>query len=206
MPLLTGGSALAMGLPQIYAREGLFDATNADHRVPHVDGPAVVLSGSCSAMTQSQVAEYAEHMPSFQIDPVVLKEECLANGVKWLKEQTPATAPMFFATADAESVAAVQEQLGVDQAGALVEELMSKLAQEAFAAGVRRFVIAGGETSGAVTQALGVKALEIGPEIAPGVPWTYGVVDGERVGLALKSGNFGSETFFSDALRVRADA
>jgi uncharacterized protein YgbK (DUF1537 family) len=85
----------------------------------------------------------------------------------------------------------------------MVEEILSGLARELFDAGVRRFVVAGGETSGAVTQALGVRALQIGAEIAPGVPWTYGVVEGEPVALALKSGNFGAETFFTDALAVK---
>jgi uncharacterized protein YgbK (DUF1537 family) len=81
-----------------------------------------------------------------------------------------------------------------------VEQALADLARAAFRRGIRRFVVAGGETSGAVTKALGVTRLEIGPEIAPGVPWTSAEVEGERIALALKSGNFGRETFFTDAL------
>jgi uncharacterized protein YgbK (DUF1537 family) len=94
----------------------------------------------------------------------------------------------------------VQDRLGVAAAGQLVETALATLARAAFAAGVRRFVVAGGETSGAVTQALGVSQLDIGAEIAPGVPWCYARSEGQTIALALKSGNFGTESFFADAL------
>ena len=87
----------------------------------------------------------------------------------------------------------------------MVEDLLAQCAVIARDAGARRFVVAGGETSGAVTKALGTTRLEIGPEIAPGVPWTFCSSDGHDLALTLKSGNFGSETFFADALAILDD-
>jgi uncharacterized protein YgbK (DUF1537 family) len=107
---------------------------------------------------------------------------------------------LIYATADPDSVRAVQDSLGSARAGALVEDVLAQIARAAFASGVRRFVLAGGETSGAITQALGVDQFDIGPEIAPGVPWCFARTGQGAVAMALKSGNFGAETFFADAL------
>jgi uncharacterized protein YgbK (DUF1537 family) len=98
-------------------------------------------------------------------------------------------------------VRAAQEALGRDRAAGLVEECLANIATGARAAGIRRFVVAGGETSGAVAQALGAERLAVGPSIAPGVPWCA-TLDVEPVALALKSGNFGAETFFADAVET----
>ena len=110
-----------------------------------------------------------------------------------------AQAPLIYATADPASVKAAQEKLGVQRAGEIVEQALAACATAARDAGARRFVVAGGETSGAVTTALGVTRLDIGEEIAPGVPWTFCESGGHRIALTLKSGNFGAETFFTDA-------
>jgi uncharacterized protein YgbK (DUF1537 family) len=104
---------------------------------------------------------------------------------------------LVYATAQAESVKQVQDALGIDIASAWIEALMADLAKEAKRFGVRRFVVAGGETSGAVVQALDVKLLKIGAQIDPGVPWTESL---QGFALALKSGNFGAEDFFTKAL------
>jgi uncharacterized protein YgbK (DUF1537 family) len=108
---------------------------------------------------------------------------------------------LIYASAEPASVRAAQEKLGVERAGRIVEEALAALAREAFSLGIRRFVVAGGETSGAVAQSLGVSRVMVGQEIAPGVPWTFASVEGDAVALALKSGNFGSEAFFETALR-----
>jgi uncharacterized protein YgbK (DUF1537 family) len=110
---------------------------------------------------------------------------------------------LIYATAAPERVKAVQAELGVAAAGALVERTLADLAQALVQAGVRRLVVAGGETSGAVVQALGVPRLRIGAAICPGVPWTEATLpgSGEPLWLALKSGNFGGVDFFADALR-----
>jgi len=200
MPLLTGGSALAMPLPALYAAQGMGDVTSGDTKKPNVDAPAIILSGSCSAMTRSQVAHYATKAPSFHLDPHILAAEGPKQALAWLAAQSREAAPMLYASAEPEDVRSAQDALGVERAGQLVEDALATLAVEAREKGVRRFVVAGGETSGAVTKALGVTRLDIGVEIAPGVPWTYSQSAGVPIALTLKSGNFGSETFFSHAL------
>ncbi|WP_102223046.1 3-oxo-tetronate kinase [Acidimangrovimonas sediminis] len=195
--LLTGGSALALPL----ARQ-LGAARAADRPAPpRLSNAAVVLSGSCSAMTRAQVAAYRKlGRPALSLDPVTLDREGPESAAKWLAGQDLAAAPLIYATAEPEAVAAAQKALGRDRAGAVVEAALASLAQTARDLGARRFVVAGGETSGAVTGALGVARLDIGAEIAPGVPWCFGTSAGETVALALKSGNFGGEAFFSEAL------
>ena len=98
----------------------------------------------------------------------------------------------------------MQAELGAEHAGALVEAALAMIARRLIDCGVRRLVVAGGETSGAVVQALRVAALRIGPSICPGVPWTQ--AEGRPLWLALKSGNFGSAQFFDEALKMSAGA
>ena len=148
-------------------------------------------------MTQRQVAAYATSAPSYKLDPLALARDGVQPVLDWLVGQSGA--PLIYATAAPQNVRAAQDQLGRDRAGVLVEGALAQIAVFARDKGVRRIVVAGGESSGAVTQALGVTRLDIGPEIAPGVPWTYCHSDGHRIALSLKSGNFGSETFFTDA-------
>jgi uncharacterized protein YgbK (DUF1537 family) len=137
-----------------------------------------------------------------RIDPVRLAagDRVVEQALAWARAQLPAGPVLIYATGAPDEVRAVQEKLGAAAAGKLVEETLAAIAQGLVRSGVRKLVVAGGETSGAVVQALGVKALRIGPQIDPGVPWT--LADGEpAVALALKSGNFGGVDFFSRALR-----
>lgn len=202
MPLMTGGSAVAMPLPGLYMDDGTLSADTEKARpVPIGTGP-IVLSGSCSAMTRKQVAAFLDQAAGFRLDPLELAAKGSAAARAWLAEQ-PVDAPkILYATAEPEDVRKAQEKLGVQRAGEIVEEALAELALDARAMGIRRFVVAGGETSGAVTQALGVSQLTIGTEIAPGVPWTYARSDGNDIALALKSGNFGAEDFFAHALKL----
>ncbi|GAB5511820.1 MAG: four-carbon acid sugar kinase family protein [Hyphomicrobiales bacterium] len=202
MPLMTGGSAVAMPLPGLYMDDGTLSADTEKARpVPIGTGP-IVLSGSCSAMTRKQVAAFLDQAAGFRLDPLELAAKGSAAARAWLAEQ-PVDAPkILYATAEPEDVRKAQEKLGVQRAGEIVEEALAELALDARAMGIRRFVVAGGETSGAVTQALGVSQLTIGTEIAPGVPWTYARSDGNDIALALKSGNFGAEDFFAHALNL----
>lgn len=198
MPLLTGGSALAMPLPGLLAP----DSGQADRFTPPATAPeTVILSGSCSAMTNRQVATYrATGAPCYQLDPLSLAEHGPKPALDWLDQQDLRRAPLVYATADPQSVQAAQAKLGQARAGQIVEDTLAACATTARDAGARRFVVAGGETSGAVTQALGIDRLDVGREIAPGVPWCFAQTGGHPVALALKSGNFGAETFFTDAL------
>ena len=165
-----------------------------------------MLSGSCSQATNAQVARWiADGRVAIALDPLALHrgeqsaETLLAQALPLL----PRGPVLLYATAAPERVKAVQGELGVEAAGALVEDTLAALAQGLATAGVRRLVVAGGETSGAVVQALGVPQLRIGAPICPGVPWTEAALpaSGEPLWLALKSGNFGGVDFFADALR-----
>lgn len=203
MPLLTGGSAIAMPLPEIWLKQGLLKRYEADRTHRFEAGPAIVLSGSCSAMTNRQVAAFlSEGRPSLKLDPLDLAENGNAAALDWLSRQDLAATPIIYATAAPDAVRAAQEKLGTERAGALVEATLAACAARARDLGVRRFVVAGGETSGAVTKSLGISRLDIGAEIAPGVPWCFARTAGRDVAITLKSGNFGSEEFFAKALEV----
>jgi|CXWL01.2.fsa_nt_gi uncharacterized protein YgbK (DUF1537 family) len=203
LPLLTGGSGLALGLPENFRRAGKlrdFDAA----ALPAVSGGEVVLAGSASVATNGQVAAWLESgRPALRIDPMALAagEPVVAQAVAFSKDSEQTV--LIYATSSPDEVKAVQQKLGVEQAGSLVERAFGDIAKGLLQSGVRRFVIAGGETSGAVVQALGVQLLQIGAQIDPGVPATVSSTD-EPLALALKSGNFGCRDFFEKALKQLA--
>jgi uncharacterized protein YgbK (DUF1537 family) len=129
----------------------------------------------------------------------------VAEALDWALPQLPLRPVMIYATTDATSVKAAQTLLGVEEAGQLVESTLAAIARALVKHGVRKLVVAGGETSGAVVQALNVSALRIGAQIDPGVPWTTSLGDspgGPTLALALKSGNFGGIDFFAKALAM----
>ena len=201
MPLMTGGSAVAAPLPGIWLAEGALGQDGPAARRQEIGPAAVVLSGSCSAMTHRQVAAYRERGgPALRLDPVALATEGLGRALDWLATQPADPPPLVYATAEPAQVRAAQVALGAERASETVEQALAALAVAARGLGARRFVVAGGETAGAVMRALGVERLEIGPEIAPGVPWCFAESAGRPIAVTLKSGNFGAETFFADAL------
>ncbi|MGD9294010.1 MAG: four-carbon acid sugar kinase family protein, partial [Roseobacter sp.] len=202
MKLLTGGSALAMPLPKLYAQDGTLASGATPLQRPETSDLGIVLSGSCSAMTRAQVAEYLTTAPGYRLDPLRLATDGAGEALTWLQAQDLACMPIIYATAEPDQVAAAQEQLGAARAGEIVETALAELAVSARERGARRFVVAGGESSGAVTRALKVDRLTIGPEIAPGVPWTFCQSAGVDIALTLKSGNFGDVRFFSKAIEV----
>jgi uncharacterized protein YgbK (DUF1537 family) len=204
LPLITAGSGVALGLPAVYAARGWITPDQTASHLPAVGGAQAVLAGSCSQATRAQVARWrAQGRPAFQIDPLALaRGDDVAGQALAAWHADPRQPHLFYATAEPEAVRQAQHALGAQQAGAQVESCLARIAQGLVAAGVRRLVVAGGETSGAVVQALGVQQLRIGPSIAPGVPWTQ--VHGRELLLALKSGNFGSEDFFAQALAMSA--
>jgi uncharacterized protein YgbK (DUF1537 family) len=199
MKLLTGGSGLALGLPRNFRRAGLLERRVSDS-VPRVDGASVVLAGSCSSATLRQVAHARSRWQSFELDPRVLAESTDPAGqaAQWAASRVGDQPLLIYSSADAGAVAGIQATLGKDRASDLVERTMAELAKRLVASGIRRMVVAGGETSGAVLSALGIEGLRIGSEIDPGVPWTVSLSD-EPIALALKSGNFGSDDFFVKA-------
>ncbi|HZP92410.1 MAG TPA: 3-oxo-tetronate kinase [Burkholderiales bacterium] len=200
MKLVTGGSGMAMGLPANFIRQGLLKAGQS-YALPKVSGPAAVLSGSCSVATQGQVEEMKKRgHEAFRIDPLAIASgrDVANEALDWAKPRVADKPILIYSTASPDQVGAAQERLGREHVGALVEETLGKVARGLVAAGARRIVVAGGETSGAVVSALGVEGLLIGREIDPGVPWTFSIGQ-PTLALALKSGNFGTPDFFTKA-------
>lgn len=197
--LVTGGSGMAMGLPANFLRQGDMRAGRVTE-LPVVRGPAVVLSGSCSVATQGQVEHMGRDHEAFRLAPERLAagEDLVAQALDWARSRLSERPLLIYSTAAPETVAKAQRELGREAAGGIIERAMGAIAQGLVSAGVRRLLVAGGETSGAVVTALGVKGLVIGPEIDPGVPWTFSIGE-PSLALALKSGNFGTVDFFTKA-------
>ncbi|ONG47281.1 hypothetical protein BKE38_24160 [Pseudoroseomonas deserti] len=196
--LVTGGSGLAMGLPQNFRDAGLLPDRHDADALPEPRGAMAVLAGSCSRATLGQIGLARDHVPTLELDALATPDAAALQrqAEDWLEagplsEKRPV---VIAASAAPEKVAALQARLGRDAAGSLVETALAGIARTLLARGVARLVVAGGETSGAVVQALGVDRLRIGPQIDPGVPWTYAEPAG--IHLALKSGNFGARDFF----------
>lgn len=203
LALITGGSGVAQGLPENFRRQGLLRTGDAA-AMPIIEGRAVVLAGSTSKATNGQVAAWLEAgCPAFRIDPLAVArgEPVVAQAVAFADRDE---AVLIYATSSPEQVAAVQRELGAEQAGAMIEKALGEVAAQLQDRGWRRFVIAGGETSGAVVQALQVKGLRIGRQIDPGVPATVAFGGTTALALTLKSGNFGSVDFFAKALACLA--
>jgi uncharacterized protein YgbK (DUF1537 family) len=198
--LITGGSGVAMGLPENFRRAGLLPARGNAASLPPMQGMAAVVAGSCSRATLGQIGLARDHVPVLELDALATPDAAAltAQAMEWVAGKLATDRPVVIAaSAPPEKVAALQSKLGRDAAGALIETAMAAIAEGLVAQGVGRLVVAGGETSGAVVQRLGVTALRIGPEIDPGVPWTFAEPRGLH--LALKSGNFGARDFFLKA-------
>jgi uncharacterized protein YgbK (DUF1537 family) len=203
LPLLTGGSGLALGLPGNFRKAGKLRDIDAARLEP-VTGDEVVLAGSASVATNGQVAAWLEaKRPGLRINPLELSagHPVVEQALEFARNAGETV--LIYATSSPDEVKAVQQQLGVERAGAIVEDALGQIAKGLLDAGVRRFVVAGGETSGAVVQALGVQLLKIGAQIDPGVPATVSS-GAQPLALALKSGNFGGRDFFSKALKQLA--
>jgi uncharacterized protein YgbK (DUF1537 family) len=205
--LLTGGSGVAMGLGDNFRRGGLLQARTDPAALPRLDGASAVLAGSCSRATLAQLGLARNHLPVLDLDPLTTPDAAALSdaALGWAAGKMGDKPVVIAASAPPDKVAALQSRLGRDRAGALVEETIASIAAGLVAQGVRRIVIAGGETSGAVVNRLGVRSLRIGGEIDPGVPWTYAEGHGPDLLLALKSGNFGATDFFLKAFRVLED-
>jgi uncharacterized protein YgbK (DUF1537 family) len=201
--LITGGSGVALGLPENFRRAGLLDARDAA-ALPGVAGKTAVLAGSCSRATLFQIGNARGQVPTLELDALATPDAAalIAQALDWVEGRLGDVPVVIAASAPPEKVAALQARLGRDAAGALVEQVLAGIAEGLVARGVRRLVVAGGETSGAVVTRLGVRSLRIGHEIDPGVPWTYAEGSGEPMLLALKSGNFGAPDFFTKAFAV----
>lgn len=199
--LTTGGAGLGIGLARAL-RQGHSRSPGGWTR-PKKGVPVAWLSGSCSEATRRQLSHAQKTLPGIRIDPFALAADAktIDRVVSEACSQIKNGLALVYATAEPDQVAAAQHSLGSEQAARLVEDAFRTVARALAEAGAQAFVVAGGETSGAVVDALGVRALAIGPEIDPGVPWTSAVA-GRSFWLALKSGNFGGDDFFPRANAV----
>ncbi|MFC4612713.1 3-oxo-tetronate kinase [Streptomyces maoxianensis] len=197
LPLVTAGSGLAIGLP---ANWGVVPS-RAAAQLPPPGGHMAVVSGSVSVATNRQVQEFLRSgRPAFSVDPLrIAAGEDVAGQALAFAESNLADGPiLIYSTEAPDTIRTVQGRLGAAEAGELVERTLARVAQGLVERGVRRLVVAGGETSGAVVQALGITGLRIGPQIDPGVPWCAAALpDGDTLHITLKSGNFGGPDFFT---------
>lgn len=204
LPLVTAGSGVAIALP---ANFGLAPSSQAA-ALPAATGLQAVVSGSCSQATNAQVAHFiARGGAALALDPLQIATgaDAAREALDWARERLSERGPvLIYSTAEPAAVQAAQQRLGVQQAGALVEQALAAIARGLVGLGVRQLVVAGGETSGACVQALGLAQLRIGGQIDPGVPWCHAVsaLAPQGLHIALKSGNFGGEDFFTRAFQA----
>ena len=196
LKLITGGSGVALGLPDNFRKQGLLE-TRSESTIDAPKGHAAIIAGSCSQATRGQIAYAQDRIPCYMIDPMDLAagKDKVSDALTWASSQSADQPVLIYSSADPDLVKQVQNELGREKAGTMVENALGNIAQGLYERGVRRLVVAGGETSGAVVKALDIPALRIGPEIDPGVPWTE-TMGQKKLALALKSGNFGTEDFF----------
>ena len=198
--LVTGGSGIAIGLPENFRRKGLLGAEAT--AFPFDGGPGVVLSGSCSGASRGQVAAYLAGHPGLAVDPDAVMSGALTAeaAIRFVRDKSK-RAPIVYSTAEPDAVTSAQKRYGREKLAAAIEGFFGRLAVGLVDAGITRIAVGGGETSGAIVTALGLDQLRIGPEIDPGVPALR--AEGRRaLSLALKSGNFGAPDFYEKALRV----
>src|SRR5450830_1114438 len=206
MPLVTGGSGVAIGLPANFG----ITPSNAASALPAATGLQAVVSGSCSLATNRQVMAFIQAgRPALGVDALQIAAgvDVTTQALAWAAPLLSQGPVLIYSTADSNAVKAVQAQLGVEEAGAMVERTLAAIARGLVALGVRQLVVAGGETSGACVQALNITQMKIGPQIDPGVPWCHAQTDaapGAGLHLTLKSGNFGADDFFSKAFALLA--
>ncbi len=203
MPLVTAGSGVAIGLPQNFSLSASAQAS----QLPPAQGLQAVVSGSCSVATQAQVQDFiARGLPAWAVNPeqaIGSPDQAVADALAWAQGPLgKGQALLVYSTAEPSSVKAVQARFGAQEAGAVLENTLARIALGLVNAGVQQLIVAGGETSGACVQALGVTQMKIGPQIDPGVPWTSCAVGGKPLHLALKSGNFGTTDFFTKAFTL----
>ncbi len=202
LPLVTAGSGLAIGIPQ---NHGLRAAQNA--RLPAPSGAQAVVSGSCSVATNAQVAHFVEQgLPAYQIDPSRLfaGEPVVEQALQWAATVVGSQPLLIYSTAGPEQVQTAQSASGALHLGSMLESALAQIARGLVRLGVRQLLVAGGETSGACVQALQIHTLQVGPAVAPGVPWCHVPAEGDlpALHLLLKSGNFGAVDIFSAGFGV----
>lgn len=203
--LSVGASGMGLGLARGLIASGRIKTAPSSTDQKAVGGPVACLAGSCSQATLAQIAQAEKSMPVLHLHPekIVTGGAEAERALAWAREHLGKGPILIASSSTPDQVAALQAKHGRDAAGHAIEQAMAAISEGLVEAGVRRLVIAGGETSGAVVDRLGIPAFLVGPEIAAGVPVLrcVGWSKGEAV-TALKSGNFGGPDFFNDAIRL----
>jgi uncharacterized protein YgbK (DUF1537 family) len=200
LPLITGGSGIAIGLPGNFGLRVRSEAS----KLPQAQGYKAIISGSCSQATNLQV-EHFKNLggAAYTVNPLELNEKSIEQLLKeilaWAEPRLLLGSVLIYSSASPEQVKEVQSQLGVQASGSAIENLLGLIAQGLVDLGVGQLLVAGGETSGACVQVLGIDQMQIGQQIDPGVPWCYALARNKPLHLALKSGNFGAPDFFINA-------
>jgi uncharacterized protein YgbK (DUF1537 family) len=196
--LLTGGSGIAMGLPGNFAAAGKLNPVKRAWQ--GIGGPEAILAGSCSAATRRQVEHHTARHPVFAIDAeAVIAGKLAPEAIVAFMRENSGRQPLAYSSSSPDEVSAIQKRHGRERSSHALEAFFEKTARALIEDGVKRLVVAGGETSGAAISGLALDAVTIGPEIDPGVP-ALSTLGSDRIALALKSGNFGAEDFFAKAL------
>ena len=200
LPLLTGGSGIALQLPGNFRDCGMIGTHEVEWHGQ--TGPCAVISGSCSNATRAQVAHHRQKHPALEITAQAVMDGSVdpAGAAEWARQQ--GGIPLIYSSADPQEVAAAQALYQKERVASAIENFLAETARQLVECGFTRIICAGGETSGAIVEALRVEVLDIGPEIAPGVPAV--TASGRELALALKSGNFGGVDFFERAAELLA--
>lgn len=202
LPLTTGASGIACGLAQSLVQK-VPDLPSACPSFQPPDGPSAVLAGSCSKATLAQIDHLKHCCPSYFIN---VQEELSKEGLSpviqaWIDRHIGNPTLLLYTSVPPDTLQTIQNNFGVEASSRAAEQVLANIAEYLVNNGVRRLIVAGGETAGSVVNRLGIQALRLGPEIDPGVPWSITMSD-PYLALALKSGNFGSTDFFTKALQM----
>ena len=202
--LSVGASGMGLGLARSLVASGRAGKASTIADPAAVGGPAACLAGSCSQATLAQIAQAEQSMPVLRLDPeaIVAGGSEVARALDWARGHLARGPVLIASSATPDQVAALQSRHGRDAVGHAIEQTIAAVGAALVEAGVRRLVVAGGETSGAVVDRLGIPAFLVGPEIAPGVPVLRADGTRDAMVMALKSGNFGGPDFFNDAIRL----
>jgi uncharacterized protein YgbK (DUF1537 family) len=202
MPLTTGASGIAYGLAQVLSTQKKSRIDTAKSFTPP-QGFSAVIAGSCSKATLGQIRHFQQNHPTYYVNvtDIAAGKNVVEDVVQWAQTHMKNQHVLIYSSVPKDQLSEIQNNIGIEKASQLTESAVADISKRLIHFGVRKLIVAGGETSGAVVKRLQIDALRIGPEIDPGVPWTLTQSD-PPIALALKSGNFGTENFFEKALEM----
>lgn len=200
--VMTGNAPITQHFPPIWRRRGWLDGAPPKRTLPAVQSPGVVLAGSCADRTLEQLAAFEQARPVHRIDMASADgvEPLIAEALEWAGRHLDSGPVAIATSAPPDQVRAAQDRHGRDGAAKLAEDILGGLAIALHEKDVRRFMVAGGETSGTVVERLGIDRLRIGAYQGPGIARATTKEDGETIALSLKSGKLGPVGMFLPTL------